>query len=148
MTGGRRRVQLQITIALGATQDDVTIERISIPEAPNPVPAIPAFAQAVADDVMTGVRADCDDFRARKRLAQCLLMDQFDVANGDKAIAIALHRHWTADLNIIFGRPDSPSSIKRWRAERGTPANRRLVDMVARSSMLVGTSVGSGSGAA
>ena len=148
MSGEQRMVQLLITIALGAGQDDVTVERISIPAAPNPIPAIPAFAKAVADYATTDLRADCDDFRARKRLAQCLLMDQFDVANGDKAIAIALHRHWTADLNIIFGRPDSPSSIKRWRAERGTRAKRRLIDMLGRASTSGERGVEPGSGAA
>jgi hypothetical protein len=125
----RRKLQLLITIALGTAEHDVIIEQISIPDAPNPIPAIPAFAKAVADDMKLPAQLDCDEFRARKRLAQCLLMDQFDVDNGDKSIAIALHQHWTADLEIIFGPPDSPSAIKRWRAERGTAQRRRLDDM-------------------
>jgi hypothetical protein len=144
MSGEQRTMQLLITIALGTAADDVTIERITIHDAANPVPSIPAFAKAVCDDDTMDVWEDCDDFRARKRLAQCLLMDQFEIDNGDKAIAIALHRHWNPDLGIIFGRPDSPSSIKRWRSQRGKPTRRRLIDMRDRASRPVRRRTGSG----
>jgi hypothetical protein len=132
MTAGGRKLQLLITIVLGNAEEDVTLERVSVPVEVNPVPSIPAFAATVAASRECSSGNAFEEFRARKRLAQCLLMDQFDIENGDKAIGIALHRHWTSDLSIIFGPPDSPSTIKRWRSQRGTSKHRRLAEMRAR----------------
>jgi hypothetical protein len=134
MSAEPRKLQLLITISIGDVSHDVTVDNVSIPSEPNPVPAIPAFAKAVAEDKHIAAQTSYDEFRARKRLAQCLLMDQFGVENGDKSIAIALHRHWTSDLRIIFGPPDSPSTIKRLRSQRGTFDCRRLDDMRDRPS--------------
>ncbi len=56
--------------------------------------------------------------RALSLTAQCDLMDELRVPNGVKAISIALHKHWNADLQAMYGKQASPSTIKRWRIER------------------------------
>lgn len=65
-----------------------------------------------------------------KRLAQVQLLDDAGVANGDKAIAIHLAQHWTAELIAKHGPHDPPRTIRRWRATRGRPGSRRPNHMV------------------
>ncbi len=123
-------IRLLVTIGLGQSDHEVTLEKVAVAEDPGVFPDLPAFGRALAAEPERPGVSDWDQFRARKRLAQCLLMDQYDTPNGDKAIAVALHRHWTPLLAAAFGRPDDPSSIRRWRRTRGRPGSRRLVDML------------------
>lgn len=58
---------------------------------------------------------------ASTRLATtCDLLEAAGVRNGTKAIAIWLHRNWSADLKARFGEPDNPHTIRRWRSLRIT----------------------------
>ncbi|MFN3725451.1 MAG: hypothetical protein ACK4SZ_04020 [Allosphingosinicella sp.] len=70
------------------------------------------------------------DPAAAKMLAQVLLMDEKDVPNGIKAMEKALAKHWPGEFEERFGPHDKPTTIRRWRATRGTPGNRLLVDFV------------------
>ncbi len=49
--------------------------------------------------------------------AHCELLDGLDVPNGEKAIAIALHQHWTDELRTRFGEYANPGTVRRWLAE-------------------------------
>ncbi|MBD8548285.1 hypothetical protein [Sphingomonas sp. CFBP 8760] len=60
-------------------------------------------------------------FDASDRLnAHCDLLDALDVPNGKKAIAIALHTHWSEAHQVRFGDPANPVTVKRWRTERSS----------------------------
>ncbi|MGN7160545.1 hypothetical protein [Sphingomonas sp. SAFR-052] len=50
--------------------------------------------------------------------AHCDLLDSLGVANGTKAIAIALHANWTDAHRERFGEAANPASVKRWRTMR------------------------------
>jgi hypothetical protein len=69
----------------------------------------------------TGSEAD------RRVEAHCELLDQLAVSNGVKAIAIALHEHWSADLRERFGEAAKPATVKRWRLQRRRAANPEAV---------------------
>ncbi|MBB3348405.1 hypothetical protein [Sphingomonas sp. BK069] len=47
--------------------------------------------------------------------AHCELLERLQVPNGEKAIAIALHEHWSAALKFRFGDAAHPVTVKRWR---------------------------------
>lgn len=65
-----------------------------------------------------------DSSEAERRIAaHCELLDGMAVSNGAKAIAIALHDHWSDDLRERFGEPASPQTIKRWRLRRRRAAD-------------------------
>lgn len=133
MTPPAHCIRLVLTIRLGKDDHDATVEEVAVADDPGILPDIPAFGRAMESEPDRPGLSDFEQFRSRKRLAQCLLMDQYDTPNGDKAIAVALHRHWTPLLMAVFGRPDDPSSIRRWRRTRGRPGSRRLVDMLSAS---------------
>lgn len=70
--------------------------------------------------------------QCKRVAAHCDLLDELNVPNGAKAIAIALHLHWSEEHRARFGEPANPSTVKRWRTERslrrrgkGAPAPRR-----------------------
>ncbi|KHA63118.1 hypothetical protein [Sphingomonas sp. Ant20] len=128
-------IRLVVTIRLGQDGHDATVEKVANADDPGILPDIPAFGRAMESEPDRPGLSEFEQFRSRKRLAQCLLMDQYDTPNGDKAIAVALHRHWTPLLKAVFGRPDDPSSIRRWRRTRGRPGSRRLIDMLSSSRM-------------
>lgn len=79
--------------------------------------------------------AGCDrelSHQCERVAAHCDLLDELNVPNGAKAIAIALHLHWSGEHRARFGEPANPSTVKRWRTERslrrggkGAPAPRR-----------------------
>lgn len=66
--------------------------------------------------------------------AHCDLLDALGIANGTKAIAIALHSEWTDALRARFGDTANPATVKRWRTirrrggtvQRSAPWTRRL----------------------
>lgn len=130
MSSPAHSIRLVVTIRLGQNGHDATVEKIAAADDPGILPDIPAFGRAIESEPDRPGLSDFEQFRSRKRLAQCLLMDQYDTPNGDKAIAVALHRHWSSGMTAMFGRPDDPSSIRRWRRTRGRPGSRRLVDML------------------
>jgi hypothetical protein len=76
------------------------------------------------------------DSEAERRIAaHCELLDQLNVSNGVKAIAIALHQHWSDDLRERFGEAAKPATVKRWRLQRrraaspeAVPSTKRLTD--------------------
>ncbi len=117
-----RDIRLLVTIALGLAGHDVTVKRVAIADDPAMFPEMPELEQALADVTLRSDLNDWQRFRERKKLAQCLLMDRHDVPNGNKAIDIAIRRHWTPRLAMVFGEPNDPSSIRRWRARRAGPA--------------------------
>lgn len=130
MTPPAHRIRLVLTIRLGEDDHDATVEEVAVAGDPEILPDIPAFGRAIECEPDRPGLSGFEQFRSRKRLAQCLLMDQYDTPNGDKAIAVALHRYWTPQLTAVFGEPDDPSSIRRWRRTRGRPGHRRLIDML------------------
>lgn len=132
MTGSARHLRLLITVAVGPSEDEVVLERISVGDEPSPFPDIPALGAALMEEEGQEHLTEWEQFRVRKRLAQCLLMDQFDVPNGDKSIAIALHRYWTPALAAVFGSPNDPSSVRRWRRVRGKARRRHLSETIPR----------------
>jgi hypothetical protein len=125
-----RRLRLLVTIVLGPAEHDVALERVSVLDDEEVFPDLPLLSRVIASDIELDGLSDWERFRARKRLCQCELMDEHDVPNGNKSIDIALHRYWTPSLSALFGSPDSPSSIRRWRQSRGVPGQRRLADMM------------------
>jgi hypothetical protein len=131
---GERHVRLLVTLVLGSSEHEVALDRVSVVDDEDAFPDVPMLSRVIdAGERLDGL-SDWQQFRARKRLAQCLLMDEHQVPNGDKSIDRAMHRHWTPALAAIFGEPDSPSSVRRWRQQRGTPGRRRLQDMLSRSA--------------
>jgi hypothetical protein len=50
--------------------------------------------------------------------AHCDLLDELGIANGTKAIAIALHAEWTDFHRARFGEAANPATVKRWRTMR------------------------------
>lgn len=72
-----------------------------------------------------------------RKQAHCDLLDDLDVPNGVKAIAIALHAHWSDQHSALYGDAANPSTVKRWRSERKslrTPASPGLVPNSRRSA--------------
>lgn len=67
---------------------------------------------------------------AAKMYAQVVLMDEKGVPNGIKAMEKALAKHWVGEFLETFGPHDKPTTIRRWRAERGTRGNRLIRDFV------------------
>lgn len=67
---------------------------------------------------------------AAKMMTQVLLMDEKGVPNGIKAMEKAFAKYWPGEFEDKFGPHDKPTTIRRWRATRGTPGNRLLVDFV------------------
>lgn len=57
--------------------------------------------------------------------AHCDLLDGLDVPNGRKAIAIALHAHWSERHQALFGDAANPDTVKRWRTERSVLRSRK-----------------------
>lgn len=127
-------LRLLVTVSFGPDGHDATLERVVVADDTSLFPDVPAYGRAMAAETDRPGLTDWEHYRARKRLVQCLLMDQYETPNGDKAIAIALHRHWTPQLTAAFGRPDDPSSIRRWRRTRGRSGSRRLADMLPSAS--------------
>lgn len=72
------------------------------------------------------------DPKAAKRLVQCAMLDRADIGNGDKAISIFMHEHWTADLVARFGPADPPRTIRHWRTRAGRVAGITAVSQAAR----------------
>lgn len=70
------------------------------------------------------------DPAAAKMMAQVVFCDENGVPNGIKAMKKAFATGWKGDLEEKFGPHDNLATIKRWRSERGTPGNRRIVDFV------------------
>ena len=75
---------------------------------------------------------DCDtlDEYSKKRMVQCVLLDDAGVKNGVKAIDIGIRRLWTPELAAEHGEHDKACTIKRWRSERGKPGARTQKLMV------------------
>jgi hypothetical protein len=65
-------------------------------------------------------RLEPDD--VEKVVEVCALLDAAHVPQGNKAIAVWLHRNWSADLQRRFGTPSSPSTLRRWRARQRAAA--------------------------
>ncbi len=61
-------------------------------------------------------RQEPDD--VEKVVELCALLDAARVPQGNKAIAVWLHRNWSTDLQRRFGSPSSPSTLRRWRARQ------------------------------
>ena len=57
-------------------------------------------------------------------VAQIDMLDRAKVPNGAKAIAIFLHRNWTADMRERYGDHDDPATLKRWRTVARRPERR------------------------
>lgn len=131
MSGAERRVRLLVTIVLGPAEHEVALERVAVTDDVDPLADVPMLGRVLAANLPDGL-SDWEQYRSRKRLIQCLLMDQYDVPHGEKAVAIALARYWTPALSALFGDPDDPSSINRWRRTRGSVRQRRLADMATR----------------
>jgi len=73
--------------------------------------------------------------RALSLTAQCDLLDELRIPNGVKAISIALHQHWSVELQATYGKHANPSTIKRWRIQRARGWRPFLTRRRNRSSM-------------
>lgn len=73
-------------------------------------------AQLSGDD--EGHSAEKSETAMARMDAHCDLLDSLGVANGAKAIAIALHANWTDAHRTRFGEAANPSTVKRWRTAR------------------------------
>ncbi len=58
------------------------------------------------------------DVASDRVTAHCELLDGLNVPNGSKAIAIALHEHWSDRLRIEFGEAANAATVKKWRTAR------------------------------
>ena len=67
---------------------------------------------------------------AAKMLAVVLLLDEKGTPNGVIAIRKELAKSWPGEFEDRFGPHHNPETIRRWRAERGTPGDRHLADFV------------------
>lgn len=65
-----------------------------------------------------GQRTKHPDIATERIDAHCDLLDSLGVANGTKAIVIALHANWTDAHRERFGGAANPASVKRWRTMR------------------------------
>lgn len=59
-----------------------------------------------------------------KLMVQLDMLQAAEVPLGTKAIAIWMHRNWSADLAARYGEPDSPHTLRRWLSRcRARPPN-------------------------